>query len=108
MCEENSTMKWIKKAVLPAFSGTASGAAKAAPGVGVSALVVAGIPLESWVTILTACYVLVMLIGALPKAFNTFMCIYRLWRPRKKPVFVTEKADDAVARKIKRARKNAE
>ena len=103
MCEESS-IEWIKKAIMPAFSGAASGAAKAAPGVGVSALVVAGIPLESWVTILTAAYVLVMLIGALPKAIDAFRLIYRMWRPRTQLRYVTEKANQDVSQKIKKAK----
>lgn len=103
MCE-GSTTEWIKKAVMPVFSGTASGAAKAAPGVGVSALVVAGIPLESWVTILTFVYILIMIIGALPKIVETIRYFWGMANPKQPETIVRQVADSSVADKIRKAK----
>lgn len=76
--------------------------------VGVTALPVAGVPLESWVTILTLVYVLIMIIGALPKIVETCRFFYRLWKPRKIEELVCQVSDDAVAKKIEKVREKAE
>lgn len=99
MCEEDSVLKRI---LTPIFSGSASGTVKAAPAIGVSALSIAGVPLESWVTILTLVYILIMIVGALPKIVETCRFFYRLWKPRKLEEFICQVSDDAVAKKIEK------
>ena len=99
MCEEDSVLKRI---LTPIFSGSASGTVKAAPAIGVSALSIAGVPLESWVTILTLVYILI--VGALPKIVETCRFFYRLWKPRKIEELVCQVSDDAVAKKIEKVK----
>lgn len=98
----------LKRILTPIFSGSASGAAKAAPAIGVSALSIAGVPLESWVTILTLVYILIMIVGALPKIVETCRFFYRLWKPRKIEELVCQVSDDAVTKKIEKVRGKAE
>ncbi len=98
MCEEESL---LKRFLTPIFSGSASATAKAAPGIGVSALSIAGVQLEAWVTILTLIYILVMIIGALPKIAETIRFFYRLWRPRRREEIAYQMSDDSVIQKIK-------
>ena len=92
MCEEDSVLKRI---LTPIFSGSASGTVKAAPAIGVSALSIAGVPLESWVTILTLVYILIV---------ETCRFFYRLWKPRKIEELVCQVSDDAVAKKIEKVK----
>lgn len=101
MCEEDSVLKRI---LTPIFSGSASGTVKAAPAIGVSALSIAGVPLESWVTILTLVYILIMIVGALPKIVETCRFFYQLWKPRKIEELVCQVSDDAVAKKIEKVK----
>ena len=103
--EEDSVLKRI---LTPIFSGSASGAAKAARAIVVSALSIAGVPLESWVTILTLVYILIMIVGALPKIVETCRFFYRLWKPRKIEELVCQVSDDAVTKKIEKVRGKAE
>ena len=105
MCEEDSV---LKRLLTPIFSGSASGTVKAAPAIGVSALSIAGVPLESWVTILTLVYILIMIVGALPKIVETCRFFYRLWKPRKIEELVCQVSDDAVTKKIEKERGKAE
>lgn len=101
MCVEESL---IKRILTPIFSGSASGTAKAAPAIGVSALSIAGVPLESWVTILTLVYVFIMIFGALPKAVETIRFFWRMARPRKPENFVRQVSDSSVADKIRKTK----
>lgn len=103
--EEDSVLKRI---LTPIFSGSASGTAKAAPAIGVSALSIAGVPLESWVTILTCVYVLIMIIGALPKIVETLRFFWRMARPRKLESYFYQVSDDAVTKRIEKVRGEAE
>ena len=92
----------LKRILTPIFSGSASGTAKAAPAIGVSALSIAGVPLESWVTILTLVYILIMIFGALPKIVETLRFFWRMKHPRTTEVFVHQVADDSVVKKIEK------
>lgn len=94
----------LKRILTPIFSGSASGTAKAAPAIGVSALSIAGVPLESWVTILTCVYVLIMIIGALPKIVETIRYFWRMARPRRPEDIVRQVSDTSVAEKIRKAK----
>lgn len=99
MCEENPGV--IRRIVSTIFSGSASTAVKASPGLVVSSLSFAGIPIETWVTILTAAYVLFMCIGALPRVVETLRFFWRLFRPKTADVLVvTEVESGDVQRKI--------
>ena len=102
MCEEESPMKRLFASI---FSGSAATTSKAAPGIVVSSLSFAGISLEAWVTVLTVAYLLLMCVGALPRVFETIRCIWRLVKPRARPIFqVTQVESPDVAEKIKEAK----
>lgn len=74
MEEENmGTVKQIVGALVPS---SASGLVKASPGIGVGGMSLAGIEIADWVSILTCLYLIVMMIGAIPKVFNT-ICYFR-------------------------------
>ena len=90
------------------FSGSASITAKAAPGIGVTAWAFMGLPLETWVTVLTIIYLLFMCIGAMPKVCETFRYFYRRLNPTHEPPSVLEiiqKPNGDVAGKIGKVRK---
>lgn len=99
--EEDSVLKRI---LTPIFSGSASGTVKAAPAIGVSALSIAGVPLESWVTILTLVYILIMIFGALPKIVETLRFFWRMAHPKQPETIVRQVADSSVADKIKKVK----
>lgn len=101
MCEGDSVLKRI---LTPIFFRSASGTAKAAPAIGVSALSIAGVPLESWVTILTFVYILIMIIGALPKIVETIRYFWSMAHPKQPESFVSQVADRSVADKIRKAK----
>lgn len=67
--EQGSPVKQIIGCLLPS---SATGLAKASPGIGVGGLCLAGINIADWVSVLTCIYILIMAVGALPKFFDTF------------------------------------
>lgn len=92
MCDEQSP---IKRFVAVLSSGTASGAVKASPGVAVTGLTVYGFPVEAWVSVLTCAYLLVMILGCLPKVVETVLYLIRLARPKKPSTVVPVTQRDA-------------
>lgn len=82
MCNEQSSP--IKRFVAMLSSGTASGAVKASPGVAVTGLSVYGFPVETWVSVLTCVYLIVMILGCLPKVIE-FVLYLISFAKRKKP-----------------------
>lgn len=67
--EQGAPVKQIIGCLLPS---SATGLAKASPGIGVGGLCLAGINIADWVSVLTCIYILIMAVGALPKFFDTF------------------------------------
>ena len=104
MCEsENSSPV---KRILTALTGSgAVGAAKASPGVTVTGMTVMGYSIETWVSVLTALYLIFMLIGACPKMVEGLRYLFRLAVPRKKdPLAWNIREDKEVQEKMKRAK----
>ena len=98
MCEEYSPMKRLLASI---FSGSATTTAKASPGIAVASLSFAGVPIESWVTILTILYMIILCLGALPKIAECIRYFWRLAHPRKDhPVVVSEVESDDVVKKL--------
>ena len=67
--EQGAPVKQVIGCLLPS---SATGLAKASPGIGVGGLCLAGINIADWVSVLTCIYILIMAVGALPKFFDTF------------------------------------
>lgn len=82
MCDEQSGP--IKRFVSMLLSGTTSGAVKASPGVAVTGLSVYDFPVETWVSVLTCVYLIVMILGCLPKVIE-FVLYLISFAKRKKP-----------------------
>lgn len=81
MCEEESP---VKRFLSMLGSGTASSAAKASPGVAVTGLQIYGFQIETWVSILTAVYLIFMAIGALPKVIEGLLYVVALAKGERK------------------------
>lgn len=81
MCEEESP---VKRFFSMLGSGTASSAAKASPGVAVTGLQICGFQIETWVSILTAIYLIFMAIGALPKVIEGLLYVIALAKGERK------------------------
>lgn len=81
MCDELSP---IKRFVVMLYSGTASGAVKASPGVAVTGLTVYGFTVETWVSVLTCVYIIVMILGGLPKVIELVLYLISFAK-RKRP-----------------------
>lgn len=103
MCEEKS---FIRSLLGSLGASSASGLAKASPGVAVSGLTIYGIEIDSWVQLLTGLYILVMLIGSIPKMAEGIRYVWHLFKPRSESgVSVTEAVDNSpVDRKIEKYR----
>ena len=105
MCEEESPMKRFLTSI---FSGSATTAAKAAPGIGVTTWAVLGLPIETWVTILTAIYMLFMAIGAIPKVCETVRYFFFRLSPKHQPsppFEVQQRPSEDVLKKIEKVQK---
>lgn len=104
MCDEQSP---IKRFVVMLYSGTASGAVKASPGVAVTGLTVYGFTVETWVSVLTCVYLIVMILGCLPKVIELVLYLISFAK-RKKPstVVPVNQRDDrgAMIRAIAKAK----
>lgn len=97
MCDDKSPLQRI----VAGFSASgASGVAKASPGIAVTSAGVMGFPIETWVSILTCCYLLFMLVGALPKVIEAIRYLYRLAVPKKSVISVTTVESQDVKHKI--------
>lgn len=97
MCDDKSPLQRI----VAGFSASgASGVAKASPGIAVTSAGVMGFPIETWVSILTCCYLLFMLVGALPKVIEAIRYLYRLAIPKKSVISVTTVESQDVKHKI--------
>lgn len=68
MCSDDAPP--IRRYVTMLLSGTASATAKASPGLIVSGLSICGVSLENWITIATFVYIVLMGMGAIPKAVD--------------------------------------
>ena len=77
MCEDDSPKKQY---ISMLASGTASSVAKASPGVVVSGLTLYGYSIETWISILTVCYLILMIIGSLPKVIGGLRYLFLLTR----------------------------
>lgn len=75
--EQGAPVKQIIVGLLPS---SAAGLAKAAPGVAVGGLSLAGIQIDDWVSILTCGYLSIMFFGAIPKAWDTVRFFRRKFR----------------------------
>lgn len=62
---------------------SASGLAKASPGIAVTGFSLYGHPIEHWISVLTALYIFCMLIGSIPKACEGIRYVLRLIQPQK-------------------------
>ena len=104
MCEENKGGA-LQQVIATLSASGAGGVAKASPGIAVTSAGVLGFPIETWVSILTCCYLLFMLIGAMPKVIEAVKYLYRLAKPRKSTVVaVTTVESDDVKQKIDRTK----
>lgn len=97
MCDDKSPLQRI---VAGFTASGASGVAKASPGIAVTSAGVMGFPIETWVSILTCCYLLFMLVGALPKVIEAIRYLYRLAVPKKSVISVTTVESQDVKHKI--------
>lgn len=97
MCDDKSPLQRI---VAGFTASGASGVAKASPGIAVTSAGVMGFPIETWVSILTCCYLLFMLVGALPKVIEAIRYLYRLAIPKKSVISVTTVESQDVKHKI--------
>lgn len=97
MCDDKSPLQRI---VAGFTASGASGVAKASPGIAVTSAGVMGFPIETWVSILTCCYLLFMLVGALPKVIEAIRYLYRLAVPKKSVISVTTVESQDVQHKI--------
>lgn len=97
MCDDKSPLQRI---VAGFTASGASGVAKASPGIAVTSAGVMGFPIETWVSILTCCYLLFMLVGALPKVIEAILYLYRLAIPKKSVISVTTVESQDVKHKI--------
>lgn len=104
MCETENISP--VKRVLAALTGSgAVGVAKASPGMAVTSMTIMGYSIETWVSVLTALYLIAMLIGACPKVFEGLRYLYRLAVPRKKNFLAWNiREDTEVQEKMKRAK----
>lgn len=103
MCDDKSPLQRI---VAGFTASGASGVAKASPGIAVTGAGVMGFPIETWVSILTCCYLLLMLVGTLPKVIEAIRYLYRLAVPRKDVVPVTTLESSDVQKKIEKVKGN--
>lgn len=103
MCEESKTP--LQKIVSGLTASGFSGVAKASPGIAVTGAGILGISIETWVSILTCCYLLFMLVGALPKVIESIRYLYRLAVPAKPALSVNETPCPDVSQKLKKAQK---
>lgn len=71
-----SPVKQIFGSIVPS---TATGLAKASPGIGVGGLYIAGVQIADWVSVLTCIYIIFMMIGAIPKLVDGLRYL-RHWR----------------------------
>lgn len=97
MCDDKSPLQRI---VAGFTASGASGVAKASPGIAVTSAGVMGFPIETWVSILTCCYLLFMLVGALPKVIEAIRYLFRLAVPKKSVMSVTTVESPDVKNKI--------
>lgn len=103
MCDDSKTP--VQRAVAGFTASGASGVAKASPGIAVTGAGIMGIPIETWVSILTCCYLIFMLIGALPKVIDTIRYLYRLAVPIKPTISIKETPCHDVRQKLQKAKK---
>lgn len=106
MCDESKPQSALQRVVTGFTASGASGVAKASPGIAVTGAGVMGFPIETWVSILTCCYLLFMLIGALPKVIEALRYLYRLAVPRKAVVPVTTLESSDVKNKLDKVKGN--
>lgn len=97
MCDDKSPLQRI---VAGFTASGASGVSKASPGIAVTSAGVMGFPIETWVSILTCCYLLFMLVGALPKVVEAIRYLYRLAVPKKSVMSVTTVESPDVKNKL--------
>lgn len=103
MCEENKGGA-LQRVIATLSASGAGGVAKASPGIAVTSAGVLGFPIETWVSILTCCYLLFMLVGALPKVIEAIRYLYRLAIPKKSVISVTTVESQDVKHKIDQAK----
>lgn len=84
MCDQDQSP--VKRFFSMIGGGTAASAAKASPGVAVTGLSLWGVSIETWVSILTAMYLIFMAVGALPKVIESVMYIVALARGERQKV----------------------
>lgn len=92
MCLDEKTPE--KRYASMLATGTASSVAKASPGIGVSALTFYGYSIETWISILTLCYLALMIVGSLPKVIEGLRYIYALARQIKKDERAKDETSD--------------
>lgn len=109
MCDESKPQSALHRVLTGFTASGASGVAKASPGIAVTGAGVMGFPIETWVSILTCCYLAFMLIGALPKVIEAIRYLFRLAvprKPRKDVVPVTTLESSDVQKKIEKVKGN--
>lgn len=103
MCDDSKTP--LQRVIAGLTTSGASGVAKASPGVAVTGLTIAGYSIETWVSVLTAMYLIAMFIGACPKMVEGLRYLYRLVFPPKPLLEFNQKPCDDVKNKIEKAKK---
>lgn len=81
MCNDNKSP--LARFLSSIGIGSASGVAKASPGIVVSGLSFYGHPIEHWISLLTLMYLCCMIVGSLPRVFHGLWYVIRLAIPRK-------------------------
>lgn len=112
MCEEETAAgkgRITVRQVLASFgSSGAAGAAKASPGVavGVGAVELFSTDLQTWITIGTFVYILMMLIYSAPKVVEAVRYFIRLWKNRSRQVgiYFSEARDHDITDKLQELR----
>ncbi len=97
----------IKRFAAALSASTASGAAKASPGIAVSGLTIYGYPIETWVSVLTCGYLIAMIVSCIPKVGESVRYLWSLARKSQSVILVTQKKNhDDLARAMEKAKQN--
>ena len=104
MCEQDQTP--VKRVVSALSASGLAGTAKASPGLAVAGMSIYGVPIETWVSVLTCLYLLFMIFGTLPKVIDSIRYLVALTKKSKSIVEVNQHSDSSDLNKaIQKAKK---
>lgn len=93
MCEQDQTP--VKRVVSALSASGLAGTAKASPGLAVAGMSIYGVPVETWVSVLTCLYLLFMIFGTLPKVIDSIRYLCALAKPKKGVIELNQKQDSS-------------